>query len=59
MQEQRKENRAKSIIAKCKIAKYLLKGNGKIFQQVSEKGCEGEDPTLIPSHPNVYPDSKW
>ncbi len=29
----------KSIIAKCKIAKYLLKGNGKIFQQFSEKGC--------------------
>jgi hypothetical protein len=50
MQEQRKENRAKSITAKCKIAKYLLKGNGKIFQQFSEKGCgcEGEDPTLTP-----------
>ncbi len=40
----RKVSNAKSIIAKCKIAKYLLKGNGKIFQQFSEKGCgcEGE-----------------
>jgi len=35
----RKVSNAKSIIAKCKIAKYLLKGNGKIFQQFSEKGC--------------------
>jgi len=28
--------------AKSIIAKYLLKGNGKVFQQFSEKGCEGE-----------------
>jgi len=40
----RKVSNAKSIIAKCKMAKYLFKGNGKIFEQVSEKrcGCEGE-----------------
>jgi hypothetical protein len=38
----RKVSNAKSIIAKYKIAKYLLKGNGKVFQQFSEKWCEGE-----------------
>ncbi len=63
----RKVSNAKSIIAKCKIAKYLLKGNGKIFQQFSEKGCgcagEGEDEGVRvrtqPSHRYVYLDSKW
>ncbi len=57
----RKVSNAKSIIAKCKIAKYLLKGNGKVFQQFSEKGCEGEGMRVRtqPSHPYVYPDAKW
>jgi len=54
----RKVSNAKSIIAKCKIAKYLLKGNGKVFQQFSEKGCEGEGEGMRvrtqPSHPHTH-----